>query len=169
MGLSWRKRNLLIFAAAMALLLTLIPMSAYAQTEATVSATVTPGFVAVSVNPGTVAYGTVNLGSVDVVPGPAFVTATNDGTVTSDFLIRGADTTAWTLSGTAGANAYVHRASSDAFAVQDLALLTTNQAFKAGILAGGTAGVSLKMNVPTSSSSSLEQTAAVTVVATVAP
>ena len=57
MELAWRKRNLLILAAAMALLLTLIPMRAYAQAESTVNATVTPAFVAVSALPVLVEYG----------------------------------------------------------------------------------------------------------------
>ena len=164
----WRRRNLLIFAAAAALVLTLIPIRAFAQ-EATVSATVTPGFVTVSISPTTVAYGIVNLGSTNVLPTPGTFTATNDGTVTADFLIRGADTTGWILSGAAGADAYVHRASSDGFVAQTIVLSTTNQSLKASIAAAGTSSVSLNMDVPTSSTPIVEQTAAVTIVATVAP
>ncbi|MCH7992178.1 MAG: hypothetical protein IIC35_07155, partial [Gemmatimonadetes bacterium] len=43
----------------------------------------------------------------NVLPTPGTFTATNDGTVTADFLIRGADTTGWILSGAAGAETKV--------------------------------------------------------------
>ena len=170
MALALRKRNVLIFAAAVALLLTLIPMSAYAQTDATVNATVTPGFVAVSVDPGIVAYGTVNLGSTGVLPAPGTFTATNDGTVSADFAIRGANTdNGWTLSSTVGADQYIHRASNDAFVLQTIVLTTTAATLQLGVAALGTSIVSLNMDVPDSSSSNLEQTAPVTIVATIAP
>ena len=68
MELIWRKRNLLIFAAAMALLFAFIPMSVYAQSEATVNATVTPGFAAVSTDIGSVAYGVLTIGTTAAVP-----------------------------------------------------------------------------------------------------
>ena len=170
MELIWRKRNLLILAAAMALLLALIPISAYAQTEATVNATVTPGFVAVSVNPGLVEYGTVNLGDTEVLPNPETFTATNDGTVNSDFLIRGADTdNGWTLASTVGADQYVHEASPNGFTFT-IVLSTTAVSLQPTFVAPSTsATVSLRMDLPTSSTSSLEQIAAVTIVATVTP
>ena len=166
MELIWRKRNLLIFAAAMALLFAFIPMSVYAQSEATVNATVTPGFAAVSTDIGSVAYGVLTIGTTAAVPTPAFFTATNDGSIAADFLIRGDITADWALSGTAGANAYVHRASPDAFTTT-FVLTTTNQTFETGIAASGTSVVSLNMDMPTSTSSTAEQTAPVTIVAVV--
>ena len=164
MELAWRKRNLLILAAAMALLLTLIPMRAYAQAESTVSATVTPAFVAVSALPTTVGYGVKVLGSTAQTPTPDNFVATNDGNITADFLIRGDNTADWGLGGTAADETYVHRASKDAFTTNTV-LSTTNQSFQTGVAASGTVTVSLNMDLPTSSASTTEQTAPVIVVA----
>ncbi len=166
MTLTWKRRKLLIYSVVAALLLTLIPMSVYAQAEATVSATVTPGFAAVSSDTSTVAYGVLLVGATAAVPTPTFITATNDGSVTADFLIRGADTTDWTLAGTAGSEAYVHRASPDTFTTT-IVLTDTNQSFETGIGASGTSTVSLNMDMPTSTASTAEQTAAVIIVAVV--
>ena len=163
MELVWKKRNLLILAAAMALLLTLIPMRAYAQGESTVNATVTPAFVAVSALPVLVEYGVRVLGSTAQVPNTTFV-ATNDGNITANFLVRGDNTAAWTLAATAAAEAYVHRASPDAFTTT-IVLTTTNQSLETGIAASGTSTVSLNMDLPTSSAATAEQTAPVIVVA----
>ena len=165
MELAWRKRNLLILAAAMALLLTLIPMRAYAQAESTVSATVTPAFVAVSALPTTVDYGVKVLGSTAQTPTPDNFVATNNGNITADFLIRGDNTADWGLGGTAADETYVHRASPDAFTTT-IVLTTTNQSLESGIAASGTVTVSLNMDLPTSTSATTEQTAAVTIVAT---
>ena len=164
MELAWRKRNLLIFAAAMALLLTLIPMRAYAQAESTVSATVTPAFVAVSALPDLVEYGVKVLASTAQVPDPTTFVATNDGNITADFLVRGDNTADWTLAGTAASEAYVHRASPDAFTTT-IVLTTTNQSLQTGIAPAGTSTVSLNMDLPTSSAATAEQTAPVIVVA----
>ncbi|MCH8063580.1 MAG: hypothetical protein IH861_13885 [Chloroflexi bacterium] len=165
MVLAWRKRNLLIFAAAMALLLTLIPMSVYAQAESTVNATVIPAFVAVSALPTSVDYGVKTLGSTAQLPDPTTFVATNDGNITADFLVRGGDTADWTLAATADADVYVHRASSDGFTTT-IMLTTTNQILQNGIASSGTSTVSLSMDLPTSSIATTVQTAPVIIVAT---
>ena len=166
MTLAWKRRKLLIYSVVAALLMTLIPMSVFAQAEATVNATVTPGFAAVSSDTSTVAYGVLLVGATAAVPTPTFITATNDGSVTADFLIRGADTTDWTLAGAAADETYVHRASPDAFSTT-IVLTLTNQSFETGIAASGTSTVSLNMDMPSSTATIDEQTAAVTIVAVV--
>lgn len=81
-------------AAGGAALLAAAVLPALAADTAGVTATVTPGIISVSVSPGAVAYGTVNIPSVDNVPSPdSIIGATNNGGIPEDFTIRGADAT----------------------------------------------------------------------------
>lgn len=89
-------------------------------TEASVTATVVPELVSVKLSndsPSAVSYGTLNLGDTGAVPvSPSYdptLTFINNGTVEEDFYARGNDATAtgstWTLSGSPGADTYVHK------------------------------------------------------------
>ena len=172
MVLDWKRRSLPIFAVAASVALAFIPVRAFATPiESTVSATVTRGVSSsVTVSPSTVAYGIVNLGATLVTPAPGTFTVTNGRPVPVDLLIRGTDTSGWTLSSSAGADSYVHRASSDGFSFQTIVLTTTNQTLEMGISAAtGTSTVSLNMDLPTSSTVIDEQTASITFVATSVP
>ncbi len=135
--------------------------------ESTVNATVTPAVLSVSVTPSSVDYDVVELSSTDNLPTPETFTATNNGSITENIVIRGADTADWTLAATAGADQYVHKASPDAFS-STITLTTSNQSLAAGVTTSGTVTVSLKLDAPTSSTTAATQTAPVTVIA-VAP
>ncbi len=135
--------------------------------ESTVSATVTPAVLSVSVTPSSVDYDVVELTSTDNLPTPETFTATNNGSITEDLEIRGASTADWTLAGTAAADQYVHKASPDAFS-STITLTTSNQTLGTNIATSGTVTVSLKLDAPTSSTTAATQTAPVTVIA-VAP
>ena len=57
--------------------------------ESTVSATVTPAVLSVTVTPSSVDYDVVELTSTDNLPTPETFTATNNGSITEDLEIRG--------------------------------------------------------------------------------
>src|SRR3989339_877269 len=81
-----------------------------AAETASVTATVTAQNVSVTVADGTVTYGTTSLGSSkNTVALSDTQTATNAGNVTSQLNIKGQNSTAWTLAGTAGSDIYVHK------------------------------------------------------------
>ena len=135
---------------------------------ATVSATVTPVVLSVIVTPDILDYETVELTSTDNLPTPSSFTAKNNGNITEDFEIRGADTTNWTLVSTAPAtDEYRHEFSKDGFTTPFI-LTTSNQGLDTGIAVNGEVTVSLRLDAPTASTTAAQQTAAVTVIA-VAP
>jgi len=71
---------------------------ALAATEGAVTATVTPQNISVTVSPGAVAYGTVAIPSVDLVPtGDTIINANNNGNVAETFNIKGANATGTTI------------------------------------------------------------------------
>ena len=136
--------------------------------ESTVNATVTPAVLSVTVTPSSVDYDVVELTSIDNLPTPTFFTATNNGSITEDIEIRGANTANWTLvSGVPGTDEYRHEASKDGFTTP-IILTTANQGLDTGVAVNGTVTVSLRLDAPTSSTTAAQQTAPVTVVA-VAP
>ena len=147
------------------------PALATHSPESTVSATVTPAVLSVTVDPTSVDYGTVELDTADNVPDPPTFLATNNGGITENIEIRGANTTpsgAWALvSGVPATDQYRHEASRDAFTTP-IILTTLNQTLDTGVLVNGTVTVSLRLDAPTASSTAATQTAPVTVVA-VAP
>ena len=143
------------------------PALADHSVESIVNATVTPAVLSVTVTPNSVDYDVVELSSTENVPDPTTFTATNNGSITENIDIRGADTDDWTLEATAGANQYVHRASPDAFSTT-ITLTTENQTLDTGITVSSFVTVSLNLDAPTSSTTAAEQTAPVTVIA-VAP
>jgi len=145
------------------------------QHEGSVSATVTPQIIAVSVLPADVAYGTLDLSASDVSRTTAesvTITATNDGNVNEDFTIRGSDSDNWTLdfspadTGTIAVNQFVHRFDAGAtFTPAEAAALdTTGKSLATNVVT--TADFVLEMNMPLSGSTSGLQTTTVTVVAT---
>lgn len=76
-------------------------LPALAATEGAVTATVTPQNISVTVSPGSVAYGTVAVPSVDLVPtGDTIINASNSGNVAETFNIKGANATGTTITWT---------------------------------------------------------------------
>ena len=157
-----------------------VGVGASADTEATVSATVCPILIAVTVSPNTVDYGIQALGGTDLVPNPTSVTIKNSGNVEENFLVKGGDaiTTggSWTLAGTAGIDAYVHKSSPDNSNFTDLT--TSNASLVTNISGdtacdgttgdGGTQFLFLKMDTPTISTEPGQYSAPVTITATAA-
>src|SRR3989344_2715698 len=72
-----------------------------------VTATVTPKNISVTVSLGSVDYGTVAI-NTESAPS-AIITASNNGNVTENFNIRGSNSTNWILNDTAaGADTFMH-------------------------------------------------------------
>lgn len=143
----------------------------WAANEATVTATVTPQSISLTVSDGTVAYGTASLsGSANTTSSGTndSQTVTNNGNVTEDFDIKGSDSTAWTLAGTAGANAYKHSfCTTDCDGTPSWTALTTSyQELGTSIATSGTKVFDLKIDLPTSTSAYDQQSVDVWVLAT---
>jgi hypothetical protein len=142
-------------------------LATHTETQ-TVSATVTPAVLSVIVSPDNVDYGTVELGVQDNLPTPLSFTATNNGSITEDIDIRGADTANWTLVSTVPAtDEYRHEASKDGFTTP-IILTTSNLSLDTNVATSGTVIVSLRLDAPTDTTTIAQQTAPVTVIA-VAP
>lgn len=100
---------------------------------------------------GVVAYGTMPAGtSKSTIDLSDTQTARNDGTITENLNIRGQDTSCpWTLSGTAGADQYVHEFSTNGGG-NWTALTTSYQTLATSVAADGTQNVDMRVTVPTS-------------------
>lgn len=153
---------------SLSLFLVLSNLPVQAATTATVTATVTVQNVSVTVSDGTVAYGTLALNTSSGTNGSDTQTATNNGNVAEDLLIKGQNTASWTLGGTAGANQYIHRfcTSSCASAPTNYTALTTsNQTLSSAVASSGTATFDLYITTPTSSASYTQQSVDITITA----
>lgn len=154
-----------------------------ATTEGTVSATVTPQLISVSVSPTTVDYDILDVSTSDssrTTAESAAITATNDGNITETFNIKGSNatggSTSWTLSstpaatGTVAGDRFAHRFDEGAtFTDAEAAALdsVSYKQLKDGVTTSGTADFVLQMNMPTSvTDAGDEKTTTVTVVAT---
>lgn len=147
-----------------------------AATEGSVTATVTVQSISITVSDGTVAYGTLAVNtSKDTTSGGVndTQTATNNGNVTEDFLIRGQNSANWTLAVVAGVDQYIHQFCIAGTGVPDpcdatptyTALTTSNQTVVNSVATSGTQKFDLKITTPTSSSVFTQQNVNVTVVA----
>jgi hypothetical protein len=168
MGTLFRPQVILIAIVATFAALGGSPALATHTTESTVSATVTPAVLSVTASPTSVDYDVVELTSTDNLPTPTTFTATNNGSITENIDIRGADTADWALvSGVPATDEYRHEFSKDGFTTP-LILTTSNQPLDTGITVSSFVTVSLRLDAPTASTTAAQQTAPVTVIA-VAP
>lgn len=165
-------------AIGTAALLASAAIPALAATEGAVTATVTVQEISITVSDGSVAYGTLAVNtSKDTTSGGLndTQTATNNGNVTENFLIRGQNSVNWTLQAAAGVDQYVHQFCKTGTGAPDpcdatptyTALTTVNQTLVNTVAASGTQKFDLKVTTPTSSSNFSQQNVNVTVVATI--
>lgn len=143
----------------------------FAATTATVSATVTFQSFSVTVQDGSVAYGTLAAAATrDTTPGSLNdeQRPENNGNATEKINIKGYDSASWTLvSGTPGADAYRHRFSTDDGSNWS-ALLTSYLTYEPSVAAGASPDLHLEILMGTSSATSSQQSTDVTLQA-VAP
>jgi len=163
-----------IFAgiSVLALLAVAFPLSA--ADNATVTSTVTPELIAISVVDGSVAYGVLPLNTVEDTTSATGVdetqTISNDGNVDVDLTVKSGDATStgtpWNLAAAKGGDEFTHEFSDDsgsswtAFNADNITYtaMTTN--------VSATQDMDLRIGTPTSSTDTLEYSIAVTVLAT---
>lgn len=163
-----KKKEFLTVISLVALVGLVVGVTAQGADTASVGATVTVQNISVSVSDGVVSYGTLAAGaSKDTVALIDTQTATNNGNVTETLNIRGTNSAAWLLAGTAsGAANYKHEFSKDAFATAGTALTLSNQNLASAVAAGGSQAFDLKITTPPAASDFTPQSVNVTVQAT---
>lgn len=159
--------DLIILSAILVFILFIVPVAS-AATTASVTATVTVQNISVSVADGTVAYGTMSVGTSENTTASALddsQVATNDGNVTQDFNILGSDSAAWTLAATTGADQYTHEwCTSTCDSSPTWNDLTTGyQTLSTAIAPAGSTTFDLQITTPSSSTSFTQQNVDVTV------
>ena len=138
----------------------IIPVNA--GETATITVTVTPsGTLSITVSPTTWDNGELAYGSSNSTSGGYF-TVTNDGTITCKVQIKASDTTDWTLSTSAGYNQFVMKASTDGGNTWSLTLTTSFQDLFSSIDPSSSDTFDLQLTMPTSGSTSTQQTITVT-------
>lgn len=145
----------------LALTLLILACPALAADNATVNATVTLQNVSVSVADGTINYGILSLNSsTGTVALSDTQTVTNAGNVPVDILIKGQNSANWSIAGSAGNNAYVHRfcvSSCGAPVTNYTALTTNNQTLSSSVSASSTVSLDLHLTTPTASTNFAQQ------------
>lgn len=125
--------------------------------------------IAISVSDGVITYGNISLNSSkSTISGDLNDTqiATNNGSVTETFNIKGQNSENWTLSGTNGSEAYTHKfcvASCGTPPTGYTALTTNYQTLGSGIAVDGSISFDLLLTTPTSTSNYIQQTVSITV------
>ncbi len=142
-----------------------------AQVTDSVTATVTPANIALSVDPGTVTYGYVSLNSSANTTASGVnqtQTINNDGNVDLDFDITGTNSDDWTIGLTQGADIYKHE-----FCVTDCdssptwtAFTTSYVSVATDVESEGSQDFDLRITLPTTTTSYDQQNVNVTVRAT---
>lgn len=133
-----------------------------------VTATVTAQSISVAVTDGAVSYGTIATSTTEDTTSSGVndsQTADNDGNVTEDFNVRGFNTAAWTLAGTAGAENYTHKfCTTTCDTTPSWTALTTNyQQLSNDVADTGNQVFDLEIGTPTTTATYTQQTATVTV------
>ncbi len=160
-------KKLIAGVALMLVVGMILSPAVFAAGEATVTCTVTPELISVTVNPTGVDYGILG-NSANATSG--VITATNNGNVAEDFDIRGANATSgtdtWTLAGSVGADQYMHEFGLGSSPSTFTALATSGQDLANNIAASvGTQDFKLKIWTPSSSTGSGQYNTDVTVLA----
>lgn len=181
-------RRVLALIAVVALVGAALAVPAFAdQGSDSVTATVTPGTVAISLrnfaddaDVTTFTYGTLALSTSNAVRstgnpsecgavGSAGCKAKNTGTVSEDFYIKGAEATfggetTWALAATVTANQYVHQFTTDSgSSFTDMS--TANTSLSSGVATGGTTTFHAEIAMPTSTTGTSQRTTSVTITA----
>ncbi len=140
-----------------------------AANSATVTATVTVQNVSVTVADGVVSYGVLGSNSSAGTNASDTQTATNNGNIAEDFVIKGQNTANWTLGATAASDQYIHRfctATCGSAPTNYTALTTNNQTLATNVAASGTQTFDLHITTPNPSTVFTQQSVDVIVTAT---
>ncbi len=160
-------RSLITSIAILAVIGLAIGLAVQADTTDTVSCTVTPQAIAVSVDVGSVDYGVLDINDTS---GPSVViTATNNGNVTEKFEIMSSNSTNWAISNSAvGAETFMHEFATDdpTYAAYTAMDDTAYNTLDASVSTGGTQPFKLRLKMPSSTTATDPQSPIVTVLAT---
>lgn len=168
------KKNVFLLGIFMVLAGLLTVAAANAADNAAVTATVTVQNVSISLDRTSFDYGTMQSNTASTTLSlwsGAGITVTNDGNITEDFDINGANTADWTLAGTAGSDQYIHQFCNDTDnncttpPTSYVALTTSPQTLKNSVSGSGTCVFQLRLNTPNPSTVYTQQSASVTVTA----
>jgi hypothetical protein len=167
------KKRVVAIVAIVALVGLLLPATVFAADTGTVTCTVSAVMVSVSVSPGSVAYGTVNVGATkDTLSDPnQTLTATNDGSAAEDFKIKSSDATGssqnWTLADTASAEHFTHKVSTNSGSSWPIVMQPAGTYFTlaTGIAHSGSQTFDLQIGMPTSTTDYGAHSITVTVLA----
>jgi hypothetical protein len=133
-----------------------------------------PIVISVSVSDGSVSYGTLSTNTSSNTTSSGLndtQAATNDGNVAEDFNIKGQSSANWTLSATSGSNQYSHQFCKTGSGSPDpcdasptwTSLTTSYQQLASNIAASSNQRFDLKINTPTSTAATAQQSVDVTV------
>jgi hypothetical protein len=143
------KRNL-INIAIITLAGILVGAMVFSDTEAGVTATVTARKIALTVSDGSIAYGSLDLGTSTSTLAAGLddmQTVTNIGSVAEDFNVKGTSTADWTLAGSIDTDQYKHEFSTSTGS--DWTALTTNyQPSNSDVASNATTSLDLQITVP---------------------
>ena len=141
-------------------------LPALGATQDSVTATVTPQLVAVSILDGDVDYGFLGANSSqDTITLTDTQIVSNDGNVAQDFDIKGQSSASWALAASADVEQYRHEFSKTA-TFPGTALTLSNQSLDTNVATSGATSLDLKITTPTSTAATVQQSVDVTVVAT---
>jgi hypothetical protein len=145
-----------------------VGFASHAATTGQVLATVTVQNISLTVSDGSVAYGTLGQNTPqDTTASGVNDTqlAVNTGNIASDFTVKGANTTNWTLAGTTGSDQYKHDwCTVDCDGTPTWNSLTTSYAtLSTGVAALATTSVDFRITTPNPSTVFTQQTASVSV------
>lgn len=143
----------------------LVGVAVLAAAEQSVTATVTPQVLSVTVSPTSIDYGILDVSTATT---SSEITATNNGNVTEKFNIRGSNSTNWTLStASIGTDVFMHEFSTDVGYTTWAPLATTTYATLAPSIATSNSDLfKLKFKMPSVTTATSTQTTTVTVQAT---
>lgn len=131
-----------------------IPFIVHADSNATVSATVTPELISVLVNYSQVDYGILAIGQVEkILPGNP-INVKNNGTVNENFSVQGSDATAgsntWALDTAQGQDKFVHEFQNTANTSWYKLSKTTGTSLAGNLSPNGSVDMKLRISMPTS-------------------
>jgi hypothetical protein len=137
--------------------------------EKTVSASITPLVISLSLTPDSITYGTKQAGIGEVVSVPESVTVKNTGSVAQDFKIRGGNSLSsqWTLAATAGQNQFVHLFSTSTSNFQTMT--TSPQTLFSNVAPNGDFSLYTRLVMPTTITETAVQTLPIYVLAVQRP
>ena len=159
----------ILFIISVIIPIVIFTKTAYAETTATVSATVIFQNISVTVSDGSVSYGTLSANSSKSTIASDLndtQTATNNGNLAEDLNIKGQNSSDWSLSDTSGIDQYVHQfcTSGCSNPPTGYTALTTNyQTLSSNTSSSGTQTFDLRITTPTSSSVFSQQSVDVTI------